>query len=162
MTASPAHHEYLKSLGAFEAFDYKDPDFVFKVAAVAKSAGAPIAFGFDTITEGSTSKQSADALLASGGEGGKLVMTLPWPGKEQVPKGIELSQTAAFHTGTERSDIGEWLFNEYLPKALENKSVVAAPKVKIVSGGIGAAQKAFDLMKAGVSGKKLVVKVDYT
>ena len=158
-TASPAHHEYLKSLGAFEVFDYKDPEVVSKIAAAAKSAGTPVTFGYDTISEGNTSQLTADTILASSGKG-KLVLTLPWPGKEPAPEGIEILQTAAISTGTDRVDIGTWLFNEYLPKALENKSIIAAPKVEIVSGGIEAAQKVFDQLKAGVSGKKLVVKVD--
>lgn len=159
-TASPTHHQYLKSLGAFAVFDYKDLDVISKITAAAESAGTPITLGIDTISEGNTSELSAQTLLASGGKGGKLVLTLPWPGKEPVPEGIETSMTIAGHTGTEREDIGEWLFNEYLPKALEDKAIVPAPKVEIVPGGIGAAQKVFDQLKAGVSGKKLVVKVD--
>jgi NADPH:quinone reductase-like Zn-dependent oxidoreductase len=158
-TASPTHHQYLKSLGAFEVFDYRDPDVVSKIVTAAKSAGTPITFGYDAISEGNTFKLTADTILASGGKG-KLVLTLPWPGEEPVPEEIEVSQTYAYLTGADRVDIGSWLFNEYLPYALENKSIVAAPNVEIVSGGIGAAQKVFDQLKAGVSGRKLVVKVD--
>ena len=158
-TASPAHHGYLKTLGAFAVFDYMDPDVISNIVAAAKSSGTLITFAYDAISEGTTSKQTADAVLASGGKGGKLVLTLPWPGSEPQPDGIEVLQTAALSTGTDREDIGEWLFNEYLPKALENKSIVSAPKVEIVDGGIGSAQKVFDQLKAGVSGKKLVVKV---
>lgn len=158
-TASSAHHQYLKSLGAFEVFDYRDPDVVSKIVTAAKSAGTPITFGYDAISEGNTFKLTADTILASGGKG-KLVLTLPWPGEEPVPEEIEVSQTYAYLTGADRVDIGSWLFNEYLPHALENKSIVAAPNVEIVRGGIGAAQKVFDQLKAGVSGKKLVVKVD--
>jgi hypothetical protein len=52
------------------------------------------------------------------------------------------------------------MINDYLQRALEDKSVVAAPKVEIVRGSIGAAQKLMDQLKAVVSGRKLVVKVD--
>jgi NADPH:quinone reductase-like Zn-dependent oxidoreductase len=155
-TASPAHHEYLKSLGTFAVFDYKDPDVVSNIAAAAQSAGSQITLGYDTISRGTTFQQTAETLLASGGKGGRLILTLPWSGKDPQPEGIVIQQTSAYSTGTDREDIWEWLFNEYLPKALENKSIVAVPKVQIVEGGIGAAQKVFDQLKAGVSGKKLV------
>jgi NADPH:quinone reductase-like Zn-dependent oxidoreductase len=159
-TASPTHHEYLKALGAFAVVDYKDPDVISKIVAFAKSAGTPINVGYDTISEGTTFRQTADTVLSSGGKGGKLVLTLPWPEKEPAPEGIEVLKTSALSTGTDREDIGAWLFNEYLPKALQNKSIIPAPKVEIVASGIGSAQKVFDLLKAGVSGKKLVLKVD--
>lgn len=65
-------------------------------------------------------------------------MTLPWHRKEPQPEGIEILQTVALSTGTNPEDIGKWLFNEYLPKAPENRSIVPAPKIEIVEGGIGA------------------------
>ena len=37
--------------------------------------------------------------------------------------------------------------------------MVSAPQVEIVDGGVEAARKVFDVMKKGVSGKKLVVQV---
>jgi NADPH:quinone reductase-like Zn-dependent oxidoreductase len=160
VTASPRHHKYLESLGAFEVFDYNDPDVVSKVTASAKSAGTPIAYAFDTITEGNTSTLSANILEAAGGKGGKLVLVLEWPSKSPKPEGIEISQTGAYRAGTDQAEIGSWLFNEYLPEQLEKKTIIPAPKVEIVEGGIEAAQKVFDQLKAGVSGKKLVVKVD--
>ena len=42
VTASPKHHEYLKSLGATACVDYRDPDAGKKLAAAAKDAGTPI------------------------------------------------------------------------------------------------------------------------
>ncbi|KAE8452632.1 hypothetical protein EG329_013891 [Mollisiaceae sp. DMI_Dod_QoI] len=158
-TASPAHHQYLKSLGVVEVFDYRDPSVVDKIVAAAKIVGTPISLAFDAITEGKTSKQAADILLSSGGNGSKLCLVLDWPGKEPKPEGIEISQTGAFRTGTDQEEMGKWFFNEYLEKALQDKSIVAAPKIEIVEGGIGAAQTALDMVKAGISGKKIVVKV---
>lgn len=58
-TASPAHHEYLKSLGVFTIFDYKDPDIVAKIAAAAQSA--EVQLPFDTIR--SLKAQRANRLL---------------------------------------------------------------------------------------------------
>ena len=159
-TASPVHHRYLKSLGVSEVFDYHDSDVVPKIVAAAKSADAPIRLGFDTITEGNTSKLASDVLVASGGQGSKLVLVLPWPEKDSKPDGIEISGTVAMATGTTHAELGQWLFNDYLQTALAKGTVVPAPKIEIVEGGLGSAQKVFDQLKAGVSGKKLVVKVD--
>ena len=87
-------------------------------------------------------------------------MTLEWPEEEEKPEGIEITQTQAYRTGTDQAELGKWFFNEYLEKALENGSIVPAPKIEIVPGGIYAAQAVFDKLKAGVSGKKLVVQIE--
>ncbi len=158
-TASTAHHQTLKSLGAFEVFDHHDPSVVDKIVAAAKSAGTPISLGYDTITEGTTAKQTADVLGASGGKGGKLALVLEWPEGEK-PEDIEISQTGALRTGTDQEELGKWFFNEYLEKSLANGSIVSAPKYEVVPGGIEAAQSVFDKLKAGVSGKKLVATVE--
>lgn len=157
VTASPANHQYLRSLGAFEVFDYCDPAVVENITAVARSAGTPIKLGFDSFGEGSSPKQSAMVLTSSGGEGGKLCLVLPWPDKEEKPPGIEISHCMAFRTGGDQTELGAWLFNDYLQNALQNGSIVPAPKIEVAGWGIAAAQKVFDKLKAGVSGKKLVV-----
>ena len=157
-TASPAHHQTLKSLGAFEVFDYHDSAVVEKIVAAAKSAGTPISLGFDTVTESKSYKQAAYVLGGSGGRGGKLVLVLP-PSEDYAPDGIEISQTGAFRAFTEHEDLGKWFFNDYLEKCLADGSIVSAPKVEVVPGGIESAQAALDKLKAGVSGTKLVITV---
>jgi NADPH:quinone reductase-like Zn-dependent oxidoreductase len=158
--ASPKHHEYLKTLGVTELVDYRDPESVSKLAALAKAAGTPLRYGFDAVAEGNTSFLSAQALLASGGKGSKLVLSYVWPEGHTKPEGIEYTQTEAFRTGVDLTELGSWLFNDYLPSAIENKTIVPAPKIQIVEGGLAAVQNAFDQLKAGVSATKLVVKVD--
>lgn len=160
VTASPAHHQYLKTLGAFEVFDYRDASVVDKIVASAKVADTPIGFAFDAVGEGRTSLQSAEVLLSSGGKGGKLVSVLGWPEQTAKPEGIEFSQTGALRAFTEHAELGEWLFNDYLEKALKDGSIIPAPKIEVVPGGIEVAQAVLDKSKAGVSGKKLIVKVD--
>jgi len=159
-TASKHHHKYIESLGALAVFDYHDPDVVPNIAVSAKSAGTPIKYGFDAISEGETSKLSTDTLIASGGKGGKLVLVLEYASQAPKSDGVEYSQTGALRTGLDQAELGEWLFNDYLPKQLEKKTIVAAPKIEVVPGGISAAQKVLDELKKGVSGKKLVVKLD--
>ncbi|RDW63669.1 hypothetical protein BP6252_11214 [Coleophoma cylindrospora] len=160
-TASAKHHEYLKSLGAFETFDYHDSDVVQQIVASAKSSGIQIDLGFDTVGEGNASKLAAEVLFAArSGDKAKLALVLEWPEKEPQPEGIEISRTNAMRISTDKSELGSWFFNDYLKVALGNKTIVPSPKVEIVEGGLNAAQKTLDLLKAGVSGKKLVVKVE--
>ena len=158
-TASPAHHKTLKSLGAFEVFDYHDSAVVERIVAAAKSTGTPITLGFDAVGEGKSYKQAAYVLGASSGRGGKLVLVLP-PPEDFAPDGIEISQTGAFKAFTEHADLGKWFFNDYLEKSLADGSILSAPQVEVVPGGIQTAQTALDKLKAGVSGKKLVITVD--
>ncbi len=159
-TSSLAHHNYLKSLGAFEVFDYHESSVKEKIISSAKAAGTPITLGFDTISEGNTPEQAAGVLLESGGKGSKLCLTLQWPGKEPQPDGIEISQTGAMWIGTDQQELGKWLFNEYLEKSLKDGSIVPAPKIELYEGGLDDAQKVLDKLKSGVSGMKLVVKVE--
>ncbi|ORY24555.1 putative zinc binding dehydrogenase [Naematelia encephala] len=158
-TASPKNHEYVKSLGASEVVDYRDPDAVSKLAQLAKDAGTPLRYGFDSISEGNSSLLSAGTLLASGGEGSKLVLTSPWPTGDEKPA-VEISMTMAAFAFVYHAEMGGWMFNEFLPQALEQRKIVPAPKVRVVDGGIAAAQEALELVKAGVSATKIVVRVD--
>jgi NADPH:quinone reductase-like Zn-dependent oxidoreductase len=160
-TASPAHHAFLKKLGASAVFDYRDPEVIQKIVTAAKEAGTPIKYGLDAIGENETFGKSAETILSSGGKGGKLVVALPWPKEQKLPEGLEVIQDlGAYRHATDAKEMGTWFFNEYFEKVLEDQRVVAAPEIQIVDGGVGAAQAALDLVKKGVSGKKIVVKVD--
>ncbi|KAL4744959.1 chaperonin 10-like protein [Aspergillus terricola var. indicus] len=159
-TASPKNHEYVKSLGASEVIDYRDPHVVAKMALLAKEANTPLRYGFDSISEGNSSLLSANTLIASAGPGSKLALSGPWPTADEKPAGIEISMTIAAFAFVDHVAMGSWMFNEYLPKAVEQKNIVPAPKVTVVDGGIGAAQEALEIVKAGVSATKIVVRID--
>jgi len=159
VAASQKHMAYLKSLGAYEVFDYHDSDVAEKIVEAAKSAGVKMNMGVDAIAEGDTAKLAADILIASSG-GGKLVLTLPWPERYEKPKEIEVLNCGAYRLATDQAEFGEWFFNEYLQGSLENGSVISAPPVEVIKGGIGATQEGWDLLKKGVSGKKLVIEVE--
>ncbi|ESZ91715.1 putative Zinc-binding alcohol dehydrogenase domain-containing protein cipB [Sclerotinia borealis F-4128] len=158
-TASPKHHEYLQSLGAFATFDYHDAEVVSRVVRSVKVSAANLTLGLDAITEGDTFILSADILSATAGGAGKLALTLDWPETHAKPNDVEVLKTVAIRLGMDSQDVGAWFFNEFLKDALEKKYLVASPPIEIVDGGVAAAQKVFDQLKAGVSGKKLVVQV---
>ncbi|MCJ1235786.1 hypothetical protein MMC14_003757 [Varicellaria rhodocarpa] len=156
-SASPQNHEYIKSLGASQVFDYKDPDVVESVISAAKSAGVPIKHVYCAYSKGDSPSQCVGVLEAFGG--GKLCLTLPWP--EDVPKpdsSVEVDMTEAYQI-VSNVEFGRWLFNEWLEESLVKKTYVPSPAIEKVEGGIGAVQKALDLHQKGLSGKKLVLSL---
>jgi NADPH:quinone reductase-like Zn-dependent oxidoreductase len=159
-TASSVHHEYLKGLGATAVFDYRSPGTIEDIVSVAKHAGKPIAYAVDTVSEAETLKSALEVLEQSGGKGSKLAFLAFWPEDQMKPDGLEISHVAGESIRGDRKDLSVWLFDEFLTKALEEGTIVPSPKVKVVDGGLGSLQTALDLLKEGVHGEKLVVKLD--
>ena len=79
-------------------------------------------------------------------------------GKEKPTGNVHVDLTVAMRHGTDQEQLGRWFFNEWLEKAMSEGTVVLAPQIEIVDGGVEVAQKVFDMLKKGVSGKKLVVQ----
>lgn len=156
VVSSPQHHDYAKKLGAKAAFNYKDSKVVDNIISAIKSENTGLDYVYDTISGNGSSIQAARVLEALGG--GKLVVTLPWPGDAEKPANITVSATSAFKVVLDK-EFGAWLFNEWLENALADKSYVPTPAIEKVEGGIEAVQKALDMHKAGVSGKKLVLSL---
>ncbi|KAI4157079.1 MAG: hypothetical protein L6R39_000793 [Caloplaca ligustica] len=152
---SPHHHSKAHDYGATHVFDYNDANVTANIAAAAKQNNDTIEYAFDVISAGTSPEQVASVLEQQGG--GKLVLTLPLPEYAQMPANVEVSSTLAFRVVSDAKDFGAWLFNEWLPKALADKTYVPSPEIQIVEGGIASVQKALDMHKEGVSGKKLVL-----
>ena len=64
-TASPRNFELVKSLGADEVFDYKDPEVVTKIKNV---TGDSITSAVDAISEADSQRISAESLSPAGGK----------------------------------------------------------------------------------------------
>ncbi|MCJ1275380.1 hypothetical protein MMC21_003183 [Puttea exsequens] len=154
---SARHSDYVKKLGAQETFDYNDANVVKTVIENVKASGQKIVIGFDTISENVSSPLCAEILAAFGG--GKLCLTLPYPedAAEKKPANVEIARTYAARIVGDQKEFGTWLFNEWLEKSLANKTYVPSPAIEIVEGGIPAVQKALDMHRKGLSGKKLVL-----
>ncbi|CAG8952523.1 hypothetical protein HYFRA_00009627 [Hymenoscyphus fraxineus] len=157
-TAGPKNHDFVKSMGATKVFDYHDLDVVSKILTAAETAGVSITKVFDSISENGSLKLASD-VLAKGGKGGEMTIVLHWPADDPKPEGVDISVTVAMRHGQDCSDVGAWFFNKWLEEAMEKRTVVPAPKIQLVDGGIAATQKVFDMLKGGVSATKLVVKV---
>ncbi|MCJ1244826.1 hypothetical protein MMC30_002027 [Trapelia coarctata] len=153
--SSPHHHEYLQKLGAKATFNYNDSTVIGHIIAAAKEAGVDIKYAFDAVSTNGSQQQVAKVVEAFGG--GKVCLTLPWPENAEKPSGVEVVNTGAYRILTDQKEVGGWLFNEWLAEALVKKTFVPSPAIEIVEGGIEGVQKALELLKKGVSGKKLVV-----
>ena len=110
--------------------------------------------GYDAISEHGSAPKCAEVLEAFGG--GKLCLTLPYPKDARKPAEVEVVDTFAAKICMDK-EFGHWLFNEWLAKALEDKTFVPSPAIEKVDGGIQSVQKALDIHAKGLSGKKLVI-----
>ncbi|KAL8834468.1 MAG: hypothetical protein Q9176_007492 [Flavoplaca citrina] len=83
-TASPKHHEYLKSLGAKERFDYHDDGAVERIVKAAKEDNITLEFAFD----------AAGQELKAGGTP-KLATAIPMSDQTPTEYGVEFKFVAA-------------------------------------------------------------------
>jgi Zn-dependent alcohol dehydrogenase len=172
-TASPKNHSYLKQLGAAEVYDYRSPTVVRDIISVFKNRQAA---GALSIGAGSV-KACIDVL--AGCKGNKFVAqaTLDFPSFPKSALGFPpfLAGVAAKISETIRSrtkgvsakfinasevvgnEVGKAIYEDFLPKALEQNKFVPAPDPEVVGKGLEHVQEAMNLSKKGVSAKKLVV-----
>lgn len=161
-TASARQHEHLKSLGAHRMFDYKDKDVTAQIIAAAKEDGVTIDTAYIGVGD---YRPSLEILKALKGSGAAKVASAPfsfgmlwwklfphWRSTELkfvTPPEGEAAQREFFH----------FVFGVYLKQALPSGEYKPATKVRVVPGGLEAAETAVFEFKQGVSGVKLVLEV---
>jgi hypothetical protein len=133
-----------------------------KSTKTVKDRGLVAQYALDAISIGTTFTDAAECLpkAEGGGKRGTLAVVRMWPEGLSKLEGVETGFVMAIRLFGERQDLCRWFFKEWLEKGLADGSIVPAPEPQIIEGGVSAAQKVFDQMKAGVSGKKLVVEVE--
>lgn len=148
-TASPKNFGLVKSLGATEVFDYNSPTVLEDLLAAFKArtcAGA-----FDCIGAAAW-KPVADLVAQS--QGDKVVATTKG-GFPDPPEGVTMKPV--FGTTLKDNDVGKAVYEDFLPRALATGSFVPAPEPMVVGTGLEKIQEGVDLLKKGVSAKKVVV-----
>jgi len=159
-TASPKHDEWLKTLGAAEAWDYRDPQVAQKIAEALKASGTKIRGVIDARAEGSSFDSVAEILNAADlTPGCKVTALMPWPEETSLPAGIEGHHTNCVGFTVNYPDIATWVFGGWLSKALKDGRIKPAPRVRVIEGGLEATQETLNLLRAGASGEKFVLKV---
>ena len=154
---SVRHHDYVRHLGASSCVDYHDPSVADMIIDAAKSSGHNINIGYDAISENGSSPLAARILDAFGG--GKLCTTLPYPNDQEKPASVQTFHTFALRLVQDQKELGSWLFGTFLSNLLSEGAFTPSPAIQRVDGGLEAVQAALDLLKEGISGKKLVLSL---
>lgn len=148
-TCSPENFGFVRKLGATHVFDYHSPSVVSDLVAAA---------------EGKTTVGAFDAVGGHAGcvefvqrtEGVKFVATAV-RGFADPPEGVGIRQCLA---PTVKNDhVGKAVFEDFLPRALEQGVFVAAPEPLVAGRGLEALQDAMDLKARGISAQQKVVVV---
>ncbi|KAH8688997.1 zinc-binding oxidoreductase CipB [Talaromyces proteolyticus] len=151
-TASAHNHELARSLGANAVFDYKSPTVVKDIAAAL--ANTEFVGVFDAISEPS-SFEMVRAILDQLKAGVKTVCVQPYnkPTEQFAPVFI-MSNALTFDSNKYVAD-GIW--KDFVSKALENGRLKPKPDPEVTGNGLEEIQKAVDILKKGVSAKKIIV-----
>ena len=177
-TASSKNFEYVKRLGASQAFDYRSPTVIQDIILALKHK--PLAGSFAI---GNNGAESCIAVLEKS-KGRKFVALASFPMPKNFPEGSgqnlaifsmmfsvvwwQLSMwlkskfkgiPTKFIIGDtlQNNEISNVVYEDFLPQALAEGQYVMAPEPFVVGHGLEYTQEAFDVQKKGVSAKKVVV-----
>lgn len=179
-TASAHNHPRMRTLGADAVVDYKSPDAVEDIITALK--GGPVA-GILAIGAG-----SADPCITIAARTGakRVALASPAVSLQGLPRtgGFSLRRAVAvaelvlrtgammmrakllrvrakFVWGASLRDnaVGPMLWVDFLPAALRAGTYTLAPAAEVVGEGLDGVQKALDILSAGVSARKLVIRL---
>lgn len=150
-TCSPKNNDFVKSLGAKAVFDYNSPTVVADL--VAALAGKTVAGAF-AVGNGSPAPV---AEIITKSKGKKFVASAN-PSTGTLPEGLGFK--FVFGNSLRENEVGPAIYGDFLPKALAEGWFVAKPDAEVVGHGLGDIQKGLDILKKGVSAKKIVISLE--
>ncbi|RYP78390.1 hypothetical protein DL771_000575 [Monosporascus sp. 5C6A] len=150
-TASARNFDYAKKLGAAQVFDYNSPTVHADLLDAFK--GKTIAGAMDCIGAPAWAI-CLDVVQKT--PGNKFVATTK-RGFPEPPEGVQIQ--AVFGTTIKDNEVGKVIYEEFLPKALEAGSYVPSPEPLLAGERLESLQAAVDLHRAGVSARKVVVRL---
>lgn len=158
VTASSAHHEYLKTLGADKLFDYKSVDVVAQIIKAAKDDGVKIKTGYDAV--GKQLKDVLEVLTRAKGEGiAKLASAPTLSDKSPQADEVENVFVASLTDQAKLEEFAHFVFRLWLKEKLAKGEFVPRPKIQVVGKGLESLQTGLDEWQKGVSGVKIVVEI---
>jgi NADPH:quinone reductase-like Zn-dependent oxidoreductase len=150
-TCSPKNNDFVKSLGATLAFDYNSPTVVPDIISALKdktlAGGFAVGNGSPTPVIDIISKSNSTKFVASAN---------PNTG---APPPEDIGFKFVFGTSLRENKVGPAIYEDFLPKALSDGTFLAKPDADVVGHGLGDIQKGLDILKRGVSAKKLVISL---
>ncbi|KAI9720178.1 MAG: hypothetical protein M1812_002996 [Candelaria pacifica] len=176
-TASPKNFEYVKRLGAIEVFDYRSATVIQDIIHALKGKNLAGALAIN---------DSAGPCMAvlEKSKGRKFMGIVSFPQPDNFPEGSGQSRAiistmlkiiwwqislwvkskvkgipTKFSIGDtlQYNEVGEMVYNDFLPQALAEGKYIAAPEPLVVGHGLEYVQEAFGIQKRGVSAQKVVV-----
>ncbi|KAF9631065.1 hypothetical protein BFW01_g1927 [Lasiodiplodia theobromae] len=151
-TASPANHEFVKSLGADFVFDYRSPTVVEDIANTLNETD--FVGVYDAIGE----DPSFDAVSAILDRLNKRVpVAAVLPSNKSTEQFAPVYVVAFAIVQEPNQHIGEWIWKKFIPEALANGSFQAKPDPSVTGHGLENIQNALDVQRKGVSAKKIIV-----
>ncbi|KKY29858.1 putative zinc-binding alcohol dehydrogenase domain-containing protein cipb [Diaporthe ampelina] len=155
-TASPQRFQYVKGLGASQVFDYESPTvkddlvaaFKGKKVAGAIANGGVVFSTFPGIVE-------ACAAVVLSTEGSKFVALTMVPAFP-IPEGVQTKFVEELRPDVE---LASAVFHDFLAAALADGRYTITPRSEVVGEGLEALQGAMDILREGVSAKKIVVSL---
>lgn len=156
-TASPRNFAYVKALGAGAVFDYASPtvrEDVLGAFEGTTAAGVVANAGLPSSGDAEVVEMCVEVVRRAGVGEKKLVALTMVPSWGPEFEGVECRFVLPLRGDIE---LAEKVFHDFLPEALAEGKFRALPTAQVVGEGLEAAQGALDLLKKGVSAKKIVV-----
>ena len=151
-TASSKNFDYVKKLGASQVFDYNKDSVIEDVVAALDNSSTEVVGIFDAVNANGAVEACVE--LSSRAKAKLFIATVRQPPKD-LPSGVEVKYCMA--RGITDNDVAKAVFGDFLPKALADGKYMAAPDPHVVGKGLENVQAGFDMLKAGVSAKKVVI-----
>ena len=175
-TCSPKNFNYVKKLGASQAFDYNSKTVVADL--VRAFDGKTIA---GALSIGARAAENCLDILGKC-KGDKSISMATYPVPQTPPKNfVVLTMAASYLSGSANiwvksktrgirtsfifgstllyNEVGKAVYVDFLPRALAEGAYVAAPEPQVVGKGLEYIQAGYDLQKKGMSAKKVVVSL---
>ena len=178
-TASPRNFEYVKSLGAVQAFDYNSPDVEADISAALRDrtlagavavgpTSAPACVRIAGASAGRRFVSVATPPVTFDGLGGsgRGRLKLPRLVLRLVGRNVALQASARrrkvgmkyiFGTTLKANQVSGLVYRDFLPGALAAGRYLAAPDPLVTGHGLQDLQRALDIQRQGVSAAKVVV-----
>ncbi|KAH7311922.1 zinc-binding oxidoreductase CipB [Rhexocercosporidium sp. MPI-PUGE-AT-0058] len=147
-TASTKNFEYVKNLGASQVFDYSSSSVIPDLVDAFK--GKTSVGLYDAVGGAAW----VPAIEFAQKTGTRMVATVT-PGFPEAPEGVEIKKV--FAPSIMSNHVGKAVFEGFLPKALKSGVYLTAPEPIIAGRGLESIQVGVDLLRKGVSAKKVVV-----
>lgn len=155
-TASKRNHDYCSKLGAKAVIDYNSSSVVDEIVSAIKDTGADFAGVYDSISLPESFKHCFEVIQKVGGSK-NMATVLPPP--EDKPSEINAQGVFAVTIATQHKEVGDAVWQKFVPGALQSGDLKCLPEPMVVGKGLESVQKGFDVQKAGVSAKKVVIEL---